>query len=103
MILHYDTGLRNWKQRLWNKMNFAWSTTFHSDLHPHVLEGWPRDVSHAFTELQSKWLAGASRKAVDVLRVIAPPHSLLPLHLRLQRWFQGCRKWRRCLQEAPVL
>jgi hypothetical protein len=38
---------------------------------------------HTFTEEQSKWLAGASRKALDdvgVLRVVAPPHSLRPLH-----------------------
>ncbi len=83
MILHYDTCLRSSQQRLWSELNFAWCATFLSDLHPHVLERCPNDAPHAFTKLQSKWPAGASRKALDVLHIVAPPHSLWPLHLGL--------------------
>ncbi len=73
----------------WNELDFALCATFYSDLRPHVLEMLPKDGPHAFTELRSKWLASASRKALDVLLVVAPPHSLRPRHLRLRRRFQG--------------
>jgi hypothetical protein len=38
MILYYETGLRNSQQRLWDELSFAWRATFHSELHPNVLE-----------------------------------------------------------------
>ncbi len=83
LSLYYDTGLRNSQQHLWTDLNFAWCATFHSNLHQHMLEMWPKDAPHAFTEMQSKWLADALRKALDDLRVVAPQHSLRSLHLRL--------------------
>jgi hypothetical protein len=49
MMLYYDTGLKNSQQRPWNELNFALCSTFHSDLHLHVLERWPKDGPHAFT------------------------------------------------------
>jgi hypothetical protein len=113
--MYYDTCLMNLQQRPWNELNFALCATFHSDLHPHVLERRPKDGPHAFTASQfiksklSKWLTGAWRKALDVLRVVAPQDSLLHLRLRLRRQFHGpcgqcgCLRWRMRLQEARLL
>jgi hypothetical protein len=52
------------------------------------------------TELQPRWLAGSSRKAIDVLRVVAPQHSLRHLHLRLRRLFHGAC-WMPEVAEVP--
>ncbi len=84
MIVYYDTGLRNSQQRLWDELKFSWRATFNSNLHPHLLERRPEDGPHDINELQSKWLACASRK---ILRVVVPQHSLLPLPLPLRRRF----------------
>ncbi len=93
----------NLQQRPWNQLNFALCATFHSDLHPHVLERRPKDGPHAFTESQSKWLTGAWRKALDVLRVVEPQHSLLHLCDASSTDLAGCLRWRMRLQEARLL
>ncbi len=89
VIMYYDTGLINSQKRPWNELYFALCATFHSYLHPHLLERRPKNGPHVFTELQLKWLAGASREALDVLDVVAPSHRMRSLHLRLRRRFHG--------------
>ena len=42
---------------LWRGLNYAWSATFHCNLHPNGLEKWPETGTHAFTKAESKWLA----------------------------------------------
>ena len=61
MILWYDSDLRGAQRRLWDELNLAWSSTFHSDLHPHVLEKWPVTGPHAFSKTESTWLSETLR------------------------------------------
>ncbi len=85
MILFYDADLRHSQLQIWSELNFAWSATFHSDLHPHVLERWPEDGTHGGPTLGGIEMAvryttpcaDTSRKALHILwRVVAPPHGL---------------------------
>ena len=61
MILWYQHDLRLKHMRLWGELNYAWSATFHCDLHPNGLEKWPETGPHAFTQAESKWLAETPR------------------------------------------
>jgi hypothetical protein len=56
MIFWYEPRMRTEQPRVWGELNAAWTNTFSSDLHPHVLEKWPEKGDHAFNESQSKWL-----------------------------------------------
>ncbi len=64
MILWYQDDLRLKHMQLWpswGELKYAWSATFHCDLHPNGLEKWPKSEPHAFTESESRWLDGTLR------------------------------------------
>ncbi len=61
MILWYQHDLRLKHMRLLGELNYAWSATFHCDLHPNGLEKWQVTGPHAFTKTESKWLAESLR------------------------------------------
>ena len=87
MIFWYEPELRTAQPRVWNELNTSWTNTFHSDLHPHVLETWPEKGPHAFNESQSKWLFETLRylkknPGRPALRRRVP-HQLLPAIAKL--------------------
>ena len=50
MIFWYEPHMRTAQPRVWEELNTAWTNTFSSNLHPHVLDTWQEKGAHAFNE-----------------------------------------------------
>jgi hypothetical protein len=61
MILWYDKEILAAHSRVWNGLQLAWHTTFHSDLSPVGMKKWPTAGPHAFNEPEYSWLAETLR------------------------------------------